>query len=364
MARKLPWATRGVKPSRPSKSNALQKTSRKRSQSDSDNDGVEKGSEDELPASSISKPKSGRARFRSPSTSPPPGPPDVEYMRDGFDADDVYMMVEDEFQAIAQTFTHHLHHAEYKRLQRKAREAQRKTLDEPTSDMRPEARKRLEGQLLRSRQAEALKVLSKGSIVSTSSDAEEEETGRAAEPWAGTTLAGLMTDSSPRKRALMGLEQLHSSTRAAKGFERGEANESQQRRIPSVVEIFHSNRSKSKMNYGEGQRDHGEIGRLQSSRRQFQATGSFLHPAPAGPSQVGRPSSNSERLRQVWERGKGLTFLDRLDDFDFDDQNVIADQQSKERKIPESSTDVLAKRKHAKEKEKKARLSEIPTFLV
>ncbi|KAF2219109.1 hypothetical protein BDZ85DRAFT_299069 [Elsinoe ampelina] len=66
-----------------------------------------------------------RARMRSgrsPSTSPPPAPPDQEPMREGYAADDIYMMVEDEFQSTAKLYTQHLHHAEYKRLQRLARE--------------------------------------------------------------------------------------------------------------------------------------------------------------------------------------------------------------------------------------------------
>ncbi|GAM88594.1 hypothetical protein ANO11243_066280 [Dothideomycetidae sp. 11243] len=43
-------------------------------------------------------------------------------MREGYDADDIWMMVEDEFQATAQLFTQHLHQAEYIRLQNQARE--------------------------------------------------------------------------------------------------------------------------------------------------------------------------------------------------------------------------------------------------
>lgn len=37
----------------------------------------------------------------------------TEYMIDGFEADDKYMMVEDEFEVVAKLFTRHLHHAEY-----------------------------------------------------------------------------------------------------------------------------------------------------------------------------------------------------------------------------------------------------------
>ncbi|KAL9059594.1 MAG: hypothetical protein Q9162_001099 [Coniocarpon cinnabarinum] len=61
----------------------------------------------------FSRPDKRQRGLRSPSTSPPPAPPDVEFMQDG---DEQWLMVEDEFLATAQTFTQHMHHAEYQRM--------------------------------------------------------------------------------------------------------------------------------------------------------------------------------------------------------------------------------------------------------
>ena len=65
---------------------------------------------------------------RTPSTSPAPAPPSVEYMRPGFAADDIFLMVEDEFHATAKTFTQHIHHAEYVRVKKAARARGEQTL--------------------------------------------------------------------------------------------------------------------------------------------------------------------------------------------------------------------------------------------
>lgn len=43
-------------------------------------------------------------------------------MKEGFDQDDMWVMVEDEFLETAKQFTRHLHHAEYQRLKRLAKE--------------------------------------------------------------------------------------------------------------------------------------------------------------------------------------------------------------------------------------------------
>lgn len=58
---------------------------------------------------------------RSPSTSPPPAPPKQEFMRPGWDNDDAWRMVTDEFMSTAQLFTAHLAHAEYRRQKTMAR---------------------------------------------------------------------------------------------------------------------------------------------------------------------------------------------------------------------------------------------------
>jgi hypothetical protein len=153
-------------------------------------------------------------------------------MIEGYDHDDIYIMVEDEFHSVAQTFTQHLHHAEYQRLKKKARDAAPPTF-QPTERMRAETRKKLEARALYAKQKDAVGDITNG--VNLLEDEEQED-----DPWLGTSLSGLMTDVSCHKRtALVGLEKIQSSTRAAKGFARGTGNSPPDRREKmSVFDIF------------------------------------------------------------------------------------------------------------------------------
>src|ERR1700733_2480314 len=139
-------------------------------------------------------------------------------MHEGYDADDIFMVVEDEFQTVAQSFTHHLHHAEYGRMKKKARMASPPTPTIPLDGMRAETRNRLEAKNLSSRQNRAIKDMI-GVTDLASPEEEEEEEEKANDPWQGTSLAGLMSkDGTQARTALIGLEQIPSSTRAARGF--------------------------------------------------------------------------------------------------------------------------------------------------
>ncbi|KAI5262821.1 hypothetical protein E4T47_09180 [Aureobasidium subglaciale] len=148
---------------------------------------------------------------RSSSTSPPPAPPKEEFMRQGWDKDDGWRMVTDEFMATAQSFTAHLAHAEYKRQKALARKREQ-ALGGADAIARPvvgglskEGKRKKEGELQR---AAVRAVVGEG-------DEEEEE-----EPWLGTQLAGLMM--SPRKRGGLQPKAVvgRSATRAAAGFDR------------------------------------------------------------------------------------------------------------------------------------------------
>lgn len=68
------------------------------------------------------------ARKATPNGEDPPSspvnaqpPPQVEYMNEGFDADDRYRMVEDELYATASIFTRHIHEREYEQHKRRVR---------------------------------------------------------------------------------------------------------------------------------------------------------------------------------------------------------------------------------------------------
>jgi len=138
-------------------------------------------------------------------------------MREGYDYDDIYLMVEDEFQTVAQAYTAHLHHAEYKRLVKQARKAPAKALPEPTSAMSNEAKKRLKSAALEKKQKSALRQL----LGPTATEEEEEE--KVVDLWSGTSLAPLMATGNQQKTSLIGLERMSSSTKAGKGFTRIES---------------------------------------------------------------------------------------------------------------------------------------------
>jgi hypothetical protein len=124
-------------------------------------------------------------------------------------------MVEDEFYAVAQTFTQHLHHAEYLRRRKEVKAANAagmREIERPTDSRTPvpnETERKREAEALRERQKAGLAQMGDGGV---DNDEDEDD-----ERWAGTHLHDLMT--SPRKsRSLTGVHGPKSSTRAAAGF--------------------------------------------------------------------------------------------------------------------------------------------------
>ncbi|KAK5939057.1 hypothetical protein PMZ80_008360 [Knufia obscura] len=215
MARKLPWAAgaptsttveptprpqKRIKTETPtSKSKSPAKPGQTTSRFNSDN-----ATSTPTPTPSPRKPKPRDNRTRNLSSSPPPpGPPDVTPMIQGLDGDDAYMLVEDEFYSTAQQFTAHLHHAEYKRQLKVARERKRAAGDVhvrvPENATRA-VRGRLERKELEERQGRGIgKVMGAGAGgLLVSSDVEDEEgevekeEEKVRDPWAGTSLAPLM----------------------------------------------------------------------------------------------------------------------------------------------------------------------------
>lgn len=166
-------------------------------------------------------------------------PPSTHPMRPGLSADDIYIMVEDEFLSTARLYTQHLHHAEYVRLKRLA--ATRKTSPSASSISRPvDSITKMREETKRRKEAEkhARKVkdgmeklvgeverkLADTQTQAGGSEVEFEEEERMDAPGIGTVLGDLMK-TGPRREGggLGGLEGVKSSTRAAKGFGRGES---------------------------------------------------------------------------------------------------------------------------------------------
>jgi hypothetical protein len=162
----------------------------------------------------IRTPKSSTHRdptaLHSPSTSPPPAPPKQEFMRPGWEADDGWRMVTDEFTATAQLFTAHLAHAEYRR-QKELVKNREKASGGADAIARP-----VVGQLSKEGQRKKQGELQRQGVKAIMRAEEEEEV----DPWLGTQLAGLMM--SPRKRERLQPVKVvgRSSTRAAAGFDR------------------------------------------------------------------------------------------------------------------------------------------------
>lgn len=214
MARRLPWDLEAAS-SKKTPQNRPRKTDANKQDNPSDSSATPAKTQTRLKQEPVT-PTKNRRSTRTPSTSPPPGPPDVEPMRAGFDEDDAWMMVEDEFQTLAQSFTAHLHHAEYKRLVKKARDAPKKRLPEPVSPMPNATKRKLQRQALEQQQEEGLDRV----IPKVNGDlSEEAEDEKIEDPWKGTSLARLMVAGSQEKRSLKGLEKLPSSTRAARGYQ-------------------------------------------------------------------------------------------------------------------------------------------------
>ena len=249
MARTLPWLKSGtvttLQPARP-KPAKRQRMLDPKSDSDPDNNvhprAVAKPKRPAVPAAG--KPRQILHRLhpltllpeRTPSTSPPPQPPTEEFMRPGLSADDIYIMVEDEFHSVAQTFTKHLHHAEYIRLRKAAKDRNASTINNTSrpvalnTTMREETRRKKEAEAKEVKIKAALESLkgpkrAKGPLDESDSELEED---RQDDPWQGTQLQRFI-HTSPKKplTGLTGLQGVISHTRAAAGYSKPEKRPSQ-----------------------------------------------------------------------------------------------------------------------------------------
>lgn len=158
-------------------------------------------------------------------------------MHPGLSADDIYIMVEDEFHAVAQTFTKHLHHAEYIRLRNAAKDRNASTISnisrpvDTTTTMREETRRKNEAEAREVKMKAAIdsiKVSKPAKGLLYESDTSDFEEDRQDDPWQGTQLQRLIT-TSPKKAltGLTGLQGVISHTRAAAGYSKPEKRSSQ-----------------------------------------------------------------------------------------------------------------------------------------
>lgn len=145
-------------------------------------------------------------------------------MKIGYDKDDRFIMVEDEFQAVAQTYTAHLHRAEYKRLKQEAKRCHPTTLEDATSFVAGETKTKLQALNLHRKQTQAIDAML-GRSGDTTQMTEEDEEDNIDDPWSGTSLAKLTANGAHQKTSLKGLERLPSNTKAARGYGPNDGND-------------------------------------------------------------------------------------------------------------------------------------------
>lgn len=126
-------------------------------------------------------------------------------MIEGFAHDDRYRMVEDEFLAMANDFTKHLHAAEYQRLKALASTRNAgmiRTISRPvTGRMSDPVKRRRSALALAASQRKGLRNSLRKRKDRDDSDSDDDDDDDDGElPWAGTSLQGLM--ESPRKAAV------------------------------------------------------------------------------------------------------------------------------------------------------------------
>ena len=225
MTRTLPWLNKGAatKPSTKSSSPAPTKR-RKRSPSPSA-DLVDSDLNNVATPPPRPKQKQKQKQHRSPSPAAPvPAPPDLSPMRPGYKADDIWIMVEDEFNSTAKDFTRHIHWQEYQRLRKLARSRGEKVLAAVGHGMdggRTERSRGLELRMEREAGERRREGVLGGGGGGGGSESEEEEDAYMLDP----QLAGLMMREKNRSGSLggggtglAGLVKAKSNTRAAAGF--------------------------------------------------------------------------------------------------------------------------------------------------
>lgn len=265
-------------------------------------------------------------------------------MRNGYDKDDIYIMVEDEFQTVAQSYTTHLHHAEYKRLMREARTAPSKNLPEPTSPMSNEAKRRLQSATLQRKQSDVLRqVTGKASTV-------QDEEDKNSDLWSGTSLAPLMAQTSQQKTSLVGLERILSTTRASSGYSRSKGSGGQSRNEELGDREEHTS-------VGPGSYSRLD-GRGQPAQRASDRDNQKLPPRSTG-------VAIQKRTEQPFPATSSIHEID--DETSSEGNGLLGKLKPNEnstRPKAQASSSNFMKRKRDKEKEKQSRLDDVPLFII
>ncbi|KAL5355714.1 hypothetical protein BJX96DRAFT_78032 [Aspergillus floccosus] len=312
--------------------------------------------------------------FRS-SPTPPSSPiqrcPSEESLIEGLDHDDIYMMVEDEFYAVAQSFTQHLHYAEYVRRKKEAKRQNAdaiRQLARPTDGVTPasaEMNRRHTVEALSERQNRGLEDMRPNRPrVDSEEEAgadEDEDEDDDDDAFAGTSLHGLMT--SPRKaRSLVGLQGVKSTTRAAAGF----------LRAPGTTRAVEGNETVSG---GEDEDDDldGPVGAPMvargDARPKTKPRGSPLRRNVSTPTPKPKIQSTEKRTEPTGVKKRRLLFDDEFDQLpELGQPDHAARHPARSQSISGSASATSIERTQAdarnNEGSNKSRLNEVPTFLL
>ncbi|KAI7475229.1 hypothetical protein KC351_g10227 [Hortaea werneckii] len=213
MPRKLPWLTQGTGP----------RANKQHARPSSLTPGrVRTATPDDLVDENLNSTSGGtpekrqkRKQNRSPSSSPPPAPPpEVEYMREDYAGDDIWIMVEDELYSTAQMFTQHIHHAAYVELKKKAKARGKDTLKSIARPTDGRTEQSAEVRLRKEREERDRKVQRLYDNRQMKESDKEEEDDYMHDP----LLSGLMAGSQRVDQQLTSMPKVKSNTRAAAGF--------------------------------------------------------------------------------------------------------------------------------------------------
>lgn len=158
-------------------------------------------------------------------------------MIDGFDNDDRYRMVEDEFLDVAKEFTQHLHAAEYRRMKNKAKAQNASTINAisrpVTTKMGDQTRRKVESVARAKKQADAIKDIH-GDQPREELDGDADESQG---PWLGTALHGLMEKPRASAMPLTDISGFSSSSKAAAGYKGSLAGRMETYDVPDPEEV-------------------------------------------------------------------------------------------------------------------------------
>jgi hypothetical protein len=315
-------------------------------------------------------------------------------MREGLDGDDIYIMVEDEFQAIAQSFTRHLHYAEYKRKTKQAQidnATKINDLARPTdirTAMRTETRRKKDAQSMSERHKLALeKMKGPASERRPAVDSEEEDTrmeeDEEDDPWLGTSLQGLMTKSI-KSQSLVGLQGIQSTTKAGAGFSKSSGSKSRSlssgaKHHPYIIDDDATasggdddldtgpSRLPIRKNSTPSRRDPPlpptDFGSRESSSTRSERDGDRTPRATMGPpsrSSTNKPSQDRSSTPKTMYRSRMSLPFD-----EFDDHSASRREKEVSRRHSLYSRTVTPKKEDQQdgERAKKTRFNEVPIFL-